>query len=99
MDAKLYGLLIEKARHRAILAYSETGRSRAVIGPLLDEINRHEHSEARPLLSVIVVRKGTTEPGEMFWSLAQDLGRYRSGEDKKAFTAREREAVFRTWAE
>jgi hypothetical protein len=70
MDAKLYGLLIQTARQRKTIAYSETGRSRAVIGPLLDEINRHEHSEARPLLSVIVVHKGTTEPGDMFFACA-----------------------------
>jgi hypothetical protein len=90
--------LIERARHRETIAYSETGRSRAVIGPLLDEINRHEHLEGRPLLSVIVVRKGTTTPGDMFFGLAEDLGRYRPGDDKKSFVDRERAAVFKTWA-
>ncbi len=66
MDVRLYGLLVEKARHRETIAYSETGKSRAVIGQLLDEINRHEHLEGGPLISVIVVRKGTTQPGDMF---------------------------------
>jgi hypothetical protein len=56
MDVKLYGLLVEKARHRETVAYSETGKSRAVVGALLDEINRHERAEGRPLLSVIVVQ-------------------------------------------
>lgn len=84
MDAKLYGLLIEQARHRETIAYSETGRSRAVIGPLLDEINRHEHSESRPLLSVIVVHKGTTEPGDLFFDLATELRRFRPSSGSSA---------------
>jgi len=98
VDVKLYGLLVEKARHRETIAYSGTGKSRAVIGPLLDEINRHEHLEGRPLLSVIVVHKGTTEPGDMFFACAEDLKRYRPGDDKKMFVDQEREAVFKTWA-
>lgn len=99
MDVKLYGLLVEKARHRQTIAYSETGRSRAVIGLLLDEINRHEHLEGRPLLSAIVVHKGTTEPGDMFFGLAEALKRYLPGDDKKAFVDQEREEVFKTWAD
>lgn len=98
MDVKLYGLLVEKARHRETIAYSETHRSRAVIGPLLDEINRHEVLQGRPLLSVIVVHKGTTEPGDMFFGCAEDLKRYRPGDNKGKFVDQEREAVYKTWA-
>ena len=98
MDIKLYGLLVEMARHRQTIAYSATGKSRAVIGPLLDEINRHENLEGRPLISVIVVHKGTTQPGDMFFGCAIDLNRFRDGEDRKAFVDAEREWVFRTWA-
>lgn len=99
MDVKLYGLLVEKARHRETIAYSETHKSRAVIGPLLDEINRHEVLEGRPLLSVIVVHKGTTEPGDMFFACAESLKRFGAGDDKKTFVTQEREAVFQTWAD
>ena len=51
-----------------------------------------------PLLSVIVVHKGTTEPGEMFFALASDLNRHKVGDDRKAFVKQEQEAVFKTWA-
>lgn len=95
MNAKLFGLLVEKARHREMVAYSETGRSRAVIGPLLDEINRHEHLGGRPLISVIVVHKGTTDPGPGFLMCAEDLGRLNAGEDKKTFVEAERARVFK----
>jgi hypothetical protein len=98
VDVKLYGLLVEKARHRETIAYSVTGKSRAVIGPLLDEINRHEHLEGRPLISVIVVHKGTTDPGPGFLMCAEDLGVYTPGADKKAFVETERARVFKTWA-
>jgi hypothetical protein len=99
MDVKLYGLLVANARQRRTLAYSETGRSRAVIGSLLDEINRHEHLEGRPLISVIVVHKGTTDPGDGFVLCAKGLKRFQDGDDKAAFAGQEREAVFDTWAE
>ncbi len=98
MDVKLYGLLIETARHRETIAYSETGKSRAVVGALLDEINRHERAEGRPLLSVIVVHKGTTDPGAGFVACARDLGRLGSADDPKAFVEAERAWVFKTWA-
>jgi len=98
MDVKLYGLLVEKARHRETVAYSETGKSRAVIGPLLDEINRHEHLEGRPMLSVVVVHKGTTDPGPGFISCAEDLGRFGESDEKKIFVESERARVFKTWA-
>ena len=98
MDARLRSLLIETARRRQTIAYSETGVNRSVIGPLLDDINRHEHEAGRPLLTVIVVRKGTAMPGEGFFLCAKDLGRHRVGQDRAAFVEKEREAVFRTWA-
>ena len=98
MDAKLYGLLVEKARHRENVAYSDTGKSRAAIGPLLDEINRHEHLEGRPMLSVVVVHKDTTDPGLGFIACAEDLGLFKAADDKKAFVEAERARVFKTWA-
>jgi hypothetical protein len=98
MDVKLYGLIVEKARHRETIAYSATGKSRAVIGPLLDEINRHEHLEGRPLISVVVVHKGTMDPGPGFLMCAEDLGVFKVGDNKKAFVEAERARVFKMWA-
>lgn len=98
MDAKLFGLLVETARHRETVAYSATGKSRTVIGPLLDEINRHEHLEGRPMISVVVVHKGTTDPGPAFLMCAEDLGLFKAGDDKKVFVETERARVVKTWA-
>jgi hypothetical protein len=98
VDIKLYELPVEKARHRETVAYSETRKSRAVIGSLLDEINRHEHLEGRPLISVIVVRKGTSDPGPGFMASAEELGAFKVGGDSKAFIETERARVFKTWA-
>jgi hypothetical protein len=99
VDVKLFGRLVETARQRRTLLYSETGRSRAVIGVLLDEINRHENAEGRPLLSVIVVRADTKKPGDQFWQCATELKRYRPGDDRNAFLEAERHAVWDTWAD
>lgn len=90
--------LAENAARRQLVAYSETGLNRNVVGNRLDEINRLEHAEGRPLLSVIVVHKGETMPGEGFFMCARDLGRYREGQDRTAFVTEERDAVFRAWA-
>jgi hypothetical protein len=94
----LRDLLVENAGRRQLMAYSETGLSRSVVGKRLDDINRSEHEHGRPLLSVIVVHKGETMPGEGFFICARDLGRYREGEDRAAFVRQEREAVFKAWA-
>ena len=64
MDVRLYGHLVETTgRHRETVAYSATtGKGRKVIGPLLEDINKHEHDEVRPMISVVVVHKGTNDP-------------------------------------
>ena len=93
----LRGLLIETAGRRQLLAYSETGLGRNVVGKLLDDINRSEHEQGRPLLSVIVVHKGKTMPGEGFFMCARDLGLYQTGQDRAVFVEHEREAVFTAW--
>jgi hypothetical protein len=94
----LRDLLAENACRRQLMAYSETGLNRNVVGKLLDDINRSEHEHGRPLLSVIVVHKGETMPGEGFFMCARDLGRYQEGQDRAAFVREERAAVFKAWA-
>jgi hypothetical protein len=51
----LRDLLVENAARGQLLSYSDTGLDRSVVGKLLDDINRSEHEQGRPLLSVIVV--------------------------------------------
>jgi hypothetical protein len=94
----LRDLLIESAGRRQVMAYSETGLNRNVVGKRLDDINRSEHEQGRPLLSVIVVHKRTTMPGEGFFMCARDLGRYEEDQDRAEFVKQEREAVFKAWA-
>ena len=46
----------------------------------LDEINRHEHRERRPLLSAVVTHKdGDRLSGNGFFRIAWKLGRYKEG--------------------
>jgi hypothetical protein len=93
----LRDLLIENADRRQLMAYSDTGLNRNMVGKLLDDINRSEHEQGRPLISVIVVHKGQTMPGEGFFMCAKALGLYQEGDDRAAFVRREREAVFKAW--
>jgi hypothetical protein len=65
---------------------------------LLQVAAARQSRRPRPLLSVIVVHKGTTMPGEGFFMCAKDLGRYGAGQDREEFVESEREAVFKYWA-
>ncbi|MCY4364611.1 MAG: hypothetical protein OXE17_00055 [Chloroflexi bacterium] len=70
---------------------------------LLDNINRHEHNECRPLITALVVHNpngGVREmPGEGFFSLALGLGLQEEGEDDHAFWVAELERVFQYWGQ
>jgi len=46
---------------------------------MLDEINRYEHREGRPLLSAVVVVQEDNKPGEGFFKLARELGVFQGG--------------------
>jgi hypothetical protein len=48
----------------------------ALVGRILDEINRIEFRQGRPLLSAIVISKENNMPGRGFFECARDLGRY-----------------------
>lgn len=43
---------------------------------LLEQISRAEHAAGRPLLSVLVISVEKNRPGNGFYKLAQELGRY-----------------------
>jgi len=62
----------------------------------LDEISTFEHSQGRPLLSVVVVRKDKNIPGEGFFKLASRLGRY-GGEDDLRFFVQEVQRAWDQW--
>jgi len=66
------------------------------IGEKLDEVNRFEHAEDRPLLSAIVISKESGRPGEGFFTCAQELGVY-AGEDRDQFWASALKQVHDRW--
>jgi hypothetical protein len=47
---------------------------RAEIGRILGEISVYEHNNRRPLLSAIVLTKGSQYEGDGFYKMAQNLG-------------------------
>jgi len=70
-------------------------------GHLLGEISDFEHSNGRPMLSALVINKGTEKPGEGFFKLARHLGKLKSvsEKDEKPFWEQELQAVYDAWKE
>ena len=95
--------LLRVARAQEITSYSviapvaginlDTDAGRAVLARLLGEISTAEHAAGRPLLSAVVVLKGSDVPGRGFFTLARDLGRFAGGDDMKFWV----EEVKRVW--
>ena len=64
---------------------------------MLGNISRYEHSNNRPLLSVVVVT-GDYIPGGGFFTLAKnELKKQRFDEDNDNFAQRERQELFEFW--
>lgn len=70
-----------------------TNAGGAVLAYLLGEISTAEHDAGRPLLSAVVVLKGTNIPGKGFLTLARDVGLYDGADDVKFWV----EEVKRLW--
>ncbi len=78
-------ILIERAKVRGMIPYSESARQISTIhiepdsyalAAMLGEISTEEDAAGRGMLSVIVVHKsGDMQPGPGFFELAKDLGR------------------------
>ena len=104
----IYERLKEVARAELTIAYSdiaplaglkmESQADRNEIGRILDDINRHEHSEGRPMLSVVVVREDMGYPGKGFFDLARALGQHRGHNDIEFFVE-ESKRVYAYWKE
>lgn len=69
----------------------------AVLDPILDRINLYERAHDRPLLSAVVVRGDTNQPGDGFFRVARRLGEMREGEDDQEFWSKQLASVRRTW--
>src|SRR6266705_2849202 len=83
--AEICHVLIEKAKQRAMIPYSElVGLVKEVnfnaydqrLFAILGQLSVDEHQAGRPLLSVLVVHKtGDMQPGNGFFELSKALGR------------------------
>lgn len=83
--AEMRKILIEKAKDRAMIPYSElVSRIRTIslephsfaLANMLGQISTEEDAAGRGMLTVIVVHKhGDMQPGPGFFELADELGR------------------------
>ncbi len=67
-------ILQDVARSRLTTTYEELmekmgGPGRGFVGGVLVEVCSQEHAAGRPLLTAIVVKKGSNDPGEGYWML------------------------------
>ncbi len=112
MHMGIYNRLIELARGGHLTTYGDIAplaglnmqldADRDSISKLLGEILRYEASGDRPLLTAIVVHHGNdNNPGEGFFSVANELGRFGGSRDPLArleFWVREVQEVHAYWA-
>ena len=81
MNEQIHSKLREVARAGKVTYYSEIAplagldmdspSDRYEIGVILDDINRLERQQGRPMLSSVVVHKDSLMPGQGFFTLAR----------------------------
>ena len=112
MHQGIYNRLLELARAGRLTTYSDIAPladlsmsselDRDRISELLGEILRDEVAHNRPLLTAIVVHRGNdNNPGEGFFAIATELGRYDGSRDQLArleFWVRQVQEVNTYWA-
>ena len=95
MNLVLYNELLRLARTQQLAAYSDVSpliglsmdndQDRDEIARLLVEIAVHEHNEGRPMLTALIVHRGNdNNPGEGFFSIAQELRLFNGSRDQIA---------------
>ena len=106
MREKIYEELKKVARAKRLITYSDIGKKVGLkandleLWQMLDQINRQEHEQGRPMLSAVVVQKeGETygAPGDGFFKLARDLGVFQ-GDHKYIFWVSELNVVHNYWS-
>jgi len=89
----VYEKLKKVARAKTIITYSELGRTIGLGGHdpklwrMLDEVNRYEHQQGRPMLSVVVNIYEKNAPGEGFFKLAHQLSVHQGSNDDEFFNS------------
>ena len=111
IDQAIYERLRQAARDHALVYYEEIAAllalnpdhdaDRAQLGRLLMAVSRCEHEQGHPLLSVVVVNRGSQLPNKGFFYAARELGRYEgsSAAEMVAFFTDELKAVYAYWSE
>lgn len=111
MNEKVYKKLIETAKAGTVITYSELNSScnlnlnfnnikdRNEIAHILAEIARYETKHKRPLLSAIVVLKGSIplQPAYGFFSYADELGARNAGETDLHLYYRQLKKCWEVW--
>ncbi len=87
--------LVAAAKAGKTIAYSDLGINRRWVGEVVGEISIREDSQNHPLLSAIVVRKGSESPGDGFWGLPS-MQNVPQGQRRNVWE-KERDKVYKHW--
>lgn len=69
------------------------------LAKLLDDINREERKEDRPMITAVVVHKNPPKiPGQGFFKLANEWNRMKEGQSDKEFWIAEINSVWDCWS-
>jgi hypothetical protein len=108
VDEDLVAFLVAAAKEGRTVSYTDAGaviglsmrnpNHRRVLGQHLGAISEQEALHGRPMLSAIVVHKGSKRLGSGFYQLGEELRLKSVGEDEDDFAEREMRLVFEYWA-
>jgi len=103
---RIYDLAKAAARNGTTIPYSfvasvigldmDNPAHRNELAAILDEVSRTEHARGGPMLSAVVVHMDDFRPGQGFFTLAKDLGKF-DGTDEEAFFIAELKRVHDAW--
>jgi len=103
MHQDIYEKLKEVAREKSLTNYTEIGLlvglepHNPILWGMLDDINRHEYRENRPMLSAVVIVQADNKPGAGFFECARNLGVFQGG-DELTFWVKELNRVWDYWS-
>jgi hypothetical protein len=108
MNQQIYERLLSVARdrNRGYTTYSEISplagldmenpADRDKMSRLLEEIAKHEQDAARPMLTAVVIHQADNIPGEGFFKMASEFGRF-NGREKLRFWINALNEVHEYW--
>lgn len=105
---EVYCTLIGVAKSESTISYQEIAKIMNLgsagnymakeVGEMVGTISLTEHIFQRPLLSAVVVRRDTNEPGKGFFELAESLGVFDSNNQAQTdFWKQELQKVYGVW--